>query len=90
MEKQEKNNGLALTSMILGIVGILFSFCLGFGILLSIPALILGIMAVVKKQGGMGVAGIILGSVGLILSPIIGFIGISTLLSLQEYSLTTI
>jgi hypothetical protein len=66
-----QHSGLAITSMVLGIV----SFCcLGFGFLTAIPALICGIIALngMKRTGdargrGMAITGIVLGSVYLAL-----------------------
>jgi hypothetical protein len=63
------NNGLAVTSMILGIVGIVLIWLYGIGLLAAIVAVILGHVAVVQirnsagTQGGngMAIAGLVLG-----------------------------
>jgi hypothetical protein len=48
-------NGLAITSLVLGIVSVPLAFCYGFGILFAIPALILGLIArrQIEESGGM-------------------------------------
>ena len=71
MKNGNPGRGLALTSMVLGILGIVLSFCLGFGILLAIPGLIFGIIGLVKKQGGMAIAGLILSIIALAISFVI-------------------
>ncbi len=71
-----KFNGLAITSMILGILSIPFCCCGGFGSPLPITGLVLGIIAMNKirsapqmyKGGGMAIAGIACSAVGLILN----------------------
>lgn len=71
-----KNDGLSITSMILGIVGLVFTFIPGLnflGILCGILAIIFGIIGKNKIQGsngelsglGMAKAGLILGIVTL-------------------------
>lgn len=72
-----KNSGIAIASMVLGIVGIIFAFAIPFvGLICAILALVLGIVG--RSQitnsngqiagGGMAVAGIVLGAVVLLLS----------------------
>lgn len=62
---QPPSNGLAITSLVLGILT--FS---GFLFLTGIPAIITGIMALRKGQPerGMSIAGIILGAIGTFIS----------------------
>jgi hypothetical protein len=59
------NNTMALLSMILGIVSIL-----GFGLLLGIPAIVLGIIALKKRQGekGFSITGIVTGGIATLVS----------------------
>lgn len=72
-----KTSGMALASMILGIVGIVTG-CLGIGILLAIVGLILGIVSLnainrnPARLGGKGyaIAGIVLGAAGLVTVPV--------------------
>lgn len=61
-----KNDGKAIASLVLGIVGLVF-FCCGACFFCSIPGLILGI---VSKKGrpqnnGMAIAGIVLSAIGI-------------------------
>lgn len=66
-------SGLALASMILGIVGLPLSFVFGTGGILGLLAIILGIVAFVKlrkvaaAKKGMAITGIVLGSISLVL-----------------------
>lgn len=59
--------GLAVASMVLGILGILTGF-IGVGVILGIIAVILGIISLAKRRGGKGFAitGIITGGVAII------------------------
>lgn len=70
--KESKGNdskGLAIASLVLGIVGLLLNFCLGvLGIIFAIIGLILGIIAIVKKQGGMAIAGTVLSTIALLVT----------------------
>jgi len=63
------SQGLSITSMVLGIVGVLFSFCYGFGFLFSVAAVITGHLATKREPQasakGFRLAGIITGYVGL-------------------------
>lgn len=61
----QQDNGLAVASMVLGIVSLT-----GFGLLTGIPALILGLIALRRKVGerGMALAGVITGGVATLLS----------------------
>lgn len=75
------SKGLAITSLVLGIIGFLTAF-MGLGILLGLVAIILGIIALVKHHGGKGmaIAGLILGVVTFV------FGGFFFLLALNSYS----
>lgn len=76
--QQKQTLGIAVGSLILGC----FFFVPLLGILFSIAALILGIIAVTKisknqetlKGQGMAIAGIVLGAVGIVLIPIIALL----------------
>jgi hypothetical protein len=67
----EKTNGLAITSLVLGIVSIPLAFCYGFGVPLGIAAFITGLIArrqirdSAGTQGGdgMALAGMIMGGI---------------------------
>jgi hypothetical protein len=64
-----RTNGLAVTSLVLGIISIPLGFCYGFGVLLGIPAFILGLVArrQIEQSGGtqsgqgLAIAGMITG-----------------------------
>ena len=61
----ENANGLAITSLVLGILSVT-----GFFFLTGIPAIITGVMALRRKQRerGMSIAGIVMGGIGTLLS----------------------
>lgn len=73
--KPEKKNGLGITSMILGIVGLVLGCCGCYylSIPLGIASIILGIISMRKKETtrGFAIAGIITGSIGIVLTLII-------------------
>lgn len=68
-----KSNGLAIASLVLGIVGLLFGCCTGVvGLPFAIAALITGIIGMKKvdaETGGKGlaIAGIVLGVIGILI-----------------------
>jgi hypothetical protein len=65
---------MGIAALILGIVGVLVP---GFGILLSIAALVLGIVAFRRrKQRGVALGGIITGGIGVVLGPVLAAIAI--------------
>ena len=67
--------GLAITSMVLGIVGLVFCWVWWLGLPASIVGLILGIVALKKGQPrGMALAGIITAGVALALAVIVTII----------------
>jgi len=74
------SQGLSITSMVLGIAGVLISFCYGFGFLFSVAAVITGHLATKREPQasakGFRLAGIITGYVGLgiVLLWVIGFV----------------
>jgi len=60
---------LAIASFILGIIGFLFSFIFGLGILPSILAVVFGIIPLIKKiHKAMAISGLILGLLGIFIS----------------------
>ena len=73
----KKPNGLALASLILGILSLL---ACGVGIIFSIPGVICGILGIkrVKNSGGtqtgqgLAVAGLVMSTVSLVMLPVIG------------------
>jgi len=61
--------GLAIASLILGIIGFLFSFAFGLGLLPSILAIILGLIPLIKKvEKAMAITGLVLGILGATIS----------------------
>jgi hypothetical protein len=86
---EKLKQGLAIASLTMGIVGLLFCFL---GILSSIPGLICGIMAVKKiKQNpmeyggkGMAVTGIVMNSLMLLTIPVIAAIAIPNLFAARK------
>ena len=66
-------SGIAITSFILGIVGIIFSLVPGFGVLMSVLAIIFGAFGIsqinrkIRRGAGMAIAGLVLGIVGLLI-----------------------
>lgn len=66
MENQTKQSGLGIASLILGIVGMLFS-CVAIGIVPCIIGIILGIIGIVQKnrKHGTAIGGVICSSVGI-------------------------
>lgn len=66
----EGTPGLAIGSLVLGIISILFCCCWGCGILFAIPGIIMGVSANKKIKTGVGTAGIICSVVGTVLNAI--------------------
>lgn len=66
--EQKQNNGMAIASLVLGIVSavcIFFGMFAFIGIITGIVGLVLGIMAKKKTPSGMATAGIVLSAVAL-------------------------
>ena len=66
--------GMAITALVLSIVGICGSCFYGAGVVLLIVSLILSIIAKSKGQGGMATAALIVSIIGLVIGIIIGAI----------------
>lgn len=64
MDNKKNYNGLAIASLVLGILSLLF---IGFGILFGIAGIITGIMSRKEHLSGMATAGIIMSIIGLVL-----------------------
>lgn len=65
--KSQDTNGLAVTSLILGVLSLT-----GFGLLTAIPAIITGVIGLRNPEGkGMSLAGVIMGSVSAVVSILI-------------------
>ena len=74
---QQKTSGMAIAGMVLGIVGIVFACCRGFGIVAAIPGLIFSILSKKKiaqtgqKGSGQALAGIICSAIGIVLAALV-------------------
>jgi hypothetical protein len=88
-QQANQTNGLSIASLVLGIVSVPLDFCYGAGLLLAIPAVIMGFVArnQIKQTGGkqrgsgMALAGILTGGIPAILA-IVGLLVIGVLLLL--------
>lgn len=71
--EEKKSNGLAVASLVLGIVAIVFSFIgLGWlGLIIGIVGIVLGVMAKKKNPTGMATAGLVLSIIGTVLCALI-------------------
>ncbi len=72
--EEKKSNGLAVASLVLGIVAIVFSFIglsIPFGLIIGIVGIILGVMAKKKNPCGMATAGLVLSIIGTVLCAIV-------------------
>ena len=83
-EPQKESKGLAIASMVLGIVAIIFGCCGGWiGLVCGIVGLILGIVYNKKNEkNGMATAGIVCSIIGLILFVVMNVLAIGLLSSL--------
>lgn len=68
--EEKKSNGLAIASLVLGIVAIVFNFIgLGIvGLILGIVGIVLGVLAKKKNPSGMATAGLVLSIIGTVSS----------------------
>lgn len=72
--EEKKSNGLAIASLVLGLVAIVFSFIglsIPFGLIIGIVGIILGVMAKKKNPCGMATAGLVLSIIGTVLCAIV-------------------
>ena len=68
--QQGGHTGFAVASLVLSILSLILCCCMGFNFILAIPALIFGILALVKRYSGKGmaIAGIIISSIAIIVT----------------------
>lgn len=73
---QQQGNGLAVTGLVLGIIGLVFFWTIWLGVILGILGIVFGGIGASKPvKRGMAIAGIVLGVLALLLSifwPVIG------------------
>ncbi len=67
MNQPQESKGLSIASLVVGILSLLTSCCGCFGIVVSIVAIVLGIIGRPKGGKGMATGGIICGAIGLLL-----------------------
>lgn len=82
--EQSENQGLAIASLVLGILAIITSVVWYISIVLGTLAIIFGAVSVKKQGRKKAIAGIITGSVGVVLSLLIVWIVQAALPSLQQ------
>lgn len=71
-QKLQTQNGLAVASMVTGIVSVIFCFIAGLGLIMGSAALIMGIFGLKKVNGkGMAITGIATGGIALLINLII-------------------
>jgi hypothetical protein len=87
-QNQPQSNGMAIASLIMGILGVLLGCCLWyFTIPLSIAGLVLGIIVIKKKKGGrtLAIVGIVLCSLSIIIGLVAGIL-VLAVMSDPEFS----
>lgn len=81
-EENRKNSNASVTSLVLGILSMVFScmFCLS--VVMSVVGMIFGIISIVQQRDGknMAIAGIITSGIGLVLAVFMGFLWLVVLL----------
>ncbi len=67
---EKKKDGLAVTSLVFGILGIVFCWCVVIPLIISLCGLIMGIVSLVRtgQHSGLALAGVITSAIGLVLS----------------------
>ena len=78
--------GLAIASLVLGILAFISGFFWFLAAPLGITSLALGIISLVKKMGGKGmaIAGVVLSAIALVFTTMISLVALAALPSLQE------
>lgn len=69
-----KNNGKAVASLVLGIIGLIAWFIPLFGAPVTIVGVILGILGLKSQKPGMAITGLVMSSIGLIATIINSFL----------------
>ena len=82
---QPGSDGLAIASLICGLLSLVVSLCCGiFGVPLSLAAIITGVLGLKTQQRGMAIAGLILGVIGLLIT--IGTVVFAIAMNWEEFS----
>ena len=74
---EKKTNGLAIASLVLGIVSILFCFmglAVPFGLIIGIVGIVLGVKSKKAAPSGMATAGFVLSIIGTVICALFLFI----------------
>ena len=84
-EKNKKSNGLAATSLALGVLSLIFFWFFFWPVLAAVTGLICGIISVVQQRAGekMAKAGTITSAIGLLLSLIGSFLWIVAMIIIR-------
>lgn len=82
--EQTESQGLAIASLVLGILAIITCLVWYIGIVLGVLAIIFGAVSVKKRGRKKAIAGIVTGSIGVILSLLIVWVVSAALPSLQK------
>jgi hypothetical protein len=75
-----RGNGFGVAALVLGIIGLVFSWVPVFGLLLGVLAAIFGAVGYGKARGGMAIAGVVLGGI----TVVIGVVMLAALSSAAE------
>lgn len=84
MDNKKNYNGLAIASLVLGILSLLF---IGFGILFGIAGIITGIMSRKESSSGMATAGIVMSIIGLAFCVVAFIACVACVASLSQYAI---
>ena len=85
------SKGLAIASLVLGILGFLTGF-IGIGILLGLVAVVLGVIVLVKHHAGKGmaIAGLITGGLAVVFGGLFFLISLTALSGIQDKALESL
>ena len=76
-EPDKQSKAFAIVALVCGILSLLCSCCGWFGIILSIAAIVFGILSINKEEDakGMAIAGIVCGAIGLLIAIVVVIMG---------------
>ncbi len=85
---QQQSNGFAITAMVLGIIAFLTGWASLFSFVTSIPAIVFGILGLVKRQNkAMSIVGIVLAGISILF--VIGFLIFVSTVDTSNFSTST-